>query len=98
MKTKWIKYLRNLYYSFPIQLLILHINKHPFFLLFWVFLFMVVLQLFGVSYGVPLLLLDPEYLGEVNFISFLIVGFAMGDSSWRGIYLIIFSIVTDFNF
>ncbi len=41
-------------------------------------LFASVSQFFGVSYGIPLLFLDPEYLGNVNFLSFLIVGFTMG--------------------
>lgn len=40
-------------------------------------LFASVLYLFGTSYGVPYLLLDPEYLANVNFLSFFIVGFAM---------------------
>lgn len=78
MKATLQKYFTNIYYSFPIQLLILHINKHLFVLLFWIFLFASVLQLFGNSYGVPLLFLDPEYVGHVNFLSFLIVGFTMG--------------------
>ena len=78
MKDKLLRYCRYAYYSFPIQLLILHINKHIFVLFFWLILFLSVLQLFGVSYGVPLLFLDPEYLGQVNFLSFLIVGFTMG--------------------
>lgn len=67
-----------MFYSFPVQLLIVHVKKHLFVLLFWIILFLSVLQLFGTSYGVPLLFLDPEYLGKVNFLSFLIVGFTMG--------------------
>jgi hypothetical protein len=43
-----------------------------------VVLFGSVLQFMGVTYGIPLLFLDPEYLGHVNFLSFLMVGFAMG--------------------
>ena len=78
MRTKVLKYLRYAFYSFPLQLLILHIKKHLFVLLFWIVLFTSVLQLFGASYGIPLLFLDPEYLGNVNYLSFLIVGFTMG--------------------
>ncbi|MBP6660849.1 MAG: hypothetical protein KA174_09195, partial [Chitinophagales bacterium] len=52
-------------------------KKHPFFLFFWLMLFSSVLYLFGTSYGIPYLLLDPEYLANVNFLSFFIVGFAM---------------------
>lgn len=72
------RYCRYAFHSLPVQLVIIHIKEHPFFLLFWLFLFTSVLQLFGVSYGIHLLFLDPEYLGHVNFLSFLIVGFAMG--------------------
>jgi hypothetical protein len=78
VRTKVLKYLRYAFYSFPLQLLILHIKKHLFVLLFWIILFTSVLQLFGASYGIPLLFLDPEYLGNVNYLSFLIVGFTMG--------------------
>jgi hypothetical protein len=78
VRTKVLKYLRYAFYSFPLQLLILHIKKHLFVLLFWIVLFTSVLQLFGASYGIPLLFLDPEYLGNVNYLSFLIVGFTMG--------------------
>ena len=78
MRTNVLKYLRYAFYSFPLQLLILHIKKHLFVLLFWIILFTSVLQLFGASYGIPLLFLDPEYLGNVNYLSFLIVGFTMG--------------------
>ena len=78
MKNKFFKYLHYAFYSFPVQLLILHVKKHLFVLFFWIILFLSVLQLFGTSYGIPLLFLDPEYLGDVNFLSFLIVGFTMG--------------------
>ncbi|MFN8284792.1 MAG: patatin-like phospholipase family protein [Chitinophagales bacterium] len=77
MKNKFIKYSRYFLYSFPLQLLLLQFKKHPFFLFFWLMLFASVLYLFGTSYGVPYLLLDPEYLANVNFLSFFIVGFAM---------------------
>ena len=72
------KYAQYIYFSFPLQLLLLHIKKHLFVFLFWIILFSAILQGFGTNYGVPLLFLDPEYLGKVNFLSFLIVGFTMG--------------------
>ncbi len=73
-----LRYFRYAIYSLPLQLLLLHIKRHPFLLLFWVILFASVLEVFGVSYGIPMLFLDPEYLGHVNFLSFLLVGLAMG--------------------
>lgn len=78
VKNKFSRYLHYAFYSFPVQLLVVHIKKHLFVLIFWIILFLSVLQLFGASYGIPLLFLDPEYLGNVNFLSFLIVGFTMG--------------------
>ena len=78
MKAKFFRYCKYAFYSFPFQLFILQLKKHPFFILCWLLLFGAVSQFFGVSYGIPLLFLDPEYLGNVNFLSFLIVGFTMG--------------------
>jgi len=46
--------------------------------LVWVFLFLVVTGTFGKKFGIPYLLLDPEYLGRVDFLSFTIVGFGFG--------------------
>lgn len=77
MKKTLQKYFNYLFYSFPLQLVFLQFKKHPFFLFFWLMLFASVLYLFGTSYGIPYLLLDPEYLASVNFLSFFIVGFAM---------------------
>ncbi len=70
--------MNNLLRSFPVQLLILHLKKNHFLLLFWIVLFLMVTFLLGERYGIPLLFLDPEYLGEVSFISFFILGFAFG--------------------
>ena len=41
-------------------------------------LFLIITSSYGKSYGIPYLFLDPEYLGEVNFISFSILGAAFG--------------------
>jgi hypothetical protein len=68
----------NFYYSFPIQLLVLHVKRNHFLLLFWLFLFFIVTYLAGVRYGIPLLFLDPEYLGQVSFLSFFLLGLAFG--------------------
>lgn len=65
-------------FFFPIQLLFLHIKKHIFLSVIWLLLFMIVLQQFGNNYGIPSLLLDPEFHGKVNFLSFYVVGIAMG--------------------
>lgn len=65
-------------YFFPLQLLFVHLKKNQQLLIFWVFLFLVIYGQFGAKFGVPLLLLAPEYLGEVSIWSFGIFGFALG--------------------
>ncbi len=66
--------LRNLWRSFPVQLLLLHFQKNLPLILVWVVLFGVILQSFGVTLGIPFLFLDPEYLHEVSWISFFLMG------------------------
>ncbi len=65
-------------YSFPVQLLILHLRKNQLLLICWVLLFSVVIEDFGKLLGIPYLFLDPEYLGNVGFSSFFIVGITVG--------------------
>lgn len=72
------KFFQNLYFSFPVQLLLLHVKTHTLLLLFWILLFMMVTNTFGKDYGVPYLFLDPEYLGNVSYLSFTIVGATFG--------------------
>ncbi len=67
-----------IYYSLPVQLLILHVRKKQLLLLCWILLISTVTGYFGKSLGIPYLLLDPEYLGQVNFFSFLWVGMTFG--------------------
>ena len=69
---------RRLYYFFPLQLLFLHLRNNQLLLLFWILLVSFVCRWIGVKYGVPFLLLDPEYLGKVNYWSYFILGFSCG--------------------
>jgi hypothetical protein len=73
-----LKYLRNFFYSFPIQLFLLHLKKHPLLLIFWMIIIGAASNTYLKHYGIPFLLLDPEYLGHVSFWSYLMVGFATG--------------------
>lgn len=70
--------LKNLFYSFPIQLLVLHFRNNHLLLFCWVFLYLMVGGYLGRTFGLKYLFLDPDYLGEVNFWSFAIIGFAFG--------------------
>ncbi len=68
------QFFKNLYYSFPVQLFLMHFRNNPFLLLFWALLFLLAGGAFGKKYGVWYLFLDPEYLGEVSFWSFFFIG------------------------
>jgi len=73
-----LTFFKDLYYSFPFQLLLLSLKRHQFLLFFWVALFVVIIGRFGAGIGVPSVLLDPEYLGKVGYLSFAIVGLGFG--------------------
>ncbi|MGB1104802.1 MAG: hypothetical protein ACPG21_14420 [Crocinitomicaceae bacterium] len=63
---------------FPIQLILLQLKKSHFVIGIWVLLFAIITQNFGAKFGVPYLFLSPEYLGEVNILSYFILGFSIG--------------------
>lgn len=70
--------LKDIYYSFPIQLFILHFRKFQILLIFWYVLGSTINSVFMKSYGADALFFAPEYLGNVNAISAAIVGVAIG--------------------
>lgn len=70
--------LKNYFYSFAVQLFILHLRRNVLLLLPWVVLFAIILNGFGSSFGIPILFLDPEYLGKVGYVSFFLIGGALG--------------------
>lgn len=47
-------------------------------MLFWILLITISSNSFAVAYGGPYLFLDPEYMGKVSAVSYLILGFAVG--------------------
>ncbi len=63
---------------FPLQLLFGHLKYNLFALSFWLFLFSIVTDGIGYNYGIPFLFYSPEYDGEINWISFGLIGFALG--------------------
>ena len=85
-------WLRGFHHSFPIQLLFLHFRKYQVLLLFWFILFSIVNGSFMKSFGADSLILAPEYLGNVNPISFAITGaaLAMFIMSWNITTFILF--------
>jgi len=66
------------YNSFPVQLLMLHLRQHQFLLFFWLFLLLIINGVFAKGLGIPYLFLSPEYLDQVSFLSFLLVGLTLG--------------------
>jgi hypothetical protein len=86
-------WLKGFYYSFPIQLMFLHVRKYQVLLLFWFILFATVNGSFMKTFGADSLFLAPEYLGNVNSISSAIVGAAVGMfiMSWNISTFILFS-------
>ncbi|WP_258103347.1 patatin-like phospholipase family protein [Marinoscillum sp. MHG1-6] len=72
------KRIEKVLYSFPVQLLFVHIKQNPSLVLIWVLLVALFSGGIGKIYGVHFLFLDPEYLNKVNFLSFFIVGVCLG--------------------
>lgn len=68
----------SLRFFFPIRLFIVHLKYNLVLVSFWVVLFGFVLRWWGNNFGVPLLFLDPEYLGRVDFFSYLVLGGSCG--------------------
>ncbi|MBS1668284.1 MAG: hypothetical protein JST58_12985 [Bacteroidetes bacterium] len=88
-----MKYLRPFYYSFPVQLVLLHFKKFQVLLVFWIILFSTLNGGFMSSFGADALFFSPEYLGKVNAISAAIVGVGTGVfiMSWDITTFILFS-------
>lgn len=76
MKVKSL--LVRIFYSFPIQLFLLHFRKYQVLLVFWAILFSTINGEFAKLFGGDALFLAPEYLGNVNFYSTSILGLATG--------------------
>jgi hypothetical protein len=72
------KFFINFYYSFPIQLFLLHFRKAQVLLIFWIILFLTITGNFMKVFGANALFLSPEYLGDVNAAGAAITGIATG--------------------
>ncbi|HEX3766933.1 MAG TPA: patatin-like phospholipase family protein, partial [Puia sp.] len=73
-----VRYLISVYYSFPVQLILLYLKKYQLLLLFWGILFSTIHGGFMHSFGADALFLAPEYLDHVNALSGAIVGASAG--------------------
>ncbi|WP_119843873.1 patatin-like phospholipase family protein [Reichenbachiella sp. MSK19-1] len=70
--------LDNFIFSFPVQLFAQYFKSHQILLIAWVLLFLFITGSSGNVMGIPYVFLDPEYLHEVSFWSFFIVGIGFG--------------------
>ncbi|MEM6964767.1 MAG: patatin-like phospholipase family protein [Bacteroidota bacterium] len=72
------KWLTDIIYSFPVQLLFLHLRNNLLLIGMWVFVWLLITGNLANLYGVKFLFLSPEYQGVVGFQSFFILGIAFG--------------------
>jgi hypothetical protein len=70
--------LTGFWYSFPVQLLVLHAKKNQWLLLCWLILFGCVAGGYGRIFGIPYLFTDPEYNHRISFAGLFIMGVALG--------------------
>lgn len=73
-----MNFIKKIFYSLPFQLLLLNLRRNRLILLLWILLFAIITGKFARTYGVPYLLLDPEYMNKVGFRSLLILGVSFG--------------------
>lgn len=69
---------RKIFYFFPIQLIFVHLKNNPILVGIWLLIVGFITRFLAEKYGVPFLFLSPEYLGEVSFTSYMILGFSFG--------------------
>lgn len=70
--------LKRIFYFFPFQLVFVHIKSNFGLLLSWIIITGIVNGTFFSSFGAHNLFLNPEYLGQVNWLSHFILGFSIG--------------------
>lgn len=73
-----LKKIKQIYYSFPVQLLVLHLRSNHLLLGMWIFLVIMISGGFAAKFGVRYLFLDPEYLNHGGFQAFFFMGLAFG--------------------
>lgn len=72
------KYASRFFYSFPVQLVVMHLKKNQIMVLYWILLFGFITETIARRFGIPFLFLGPEYMGQVGPLSFLIIGLCLG--------------------
>lgn len=72
------RFLQGIYYSFPLQLMILHLRSNLLLMLIWLIPIATISGNFGKDMGFHYFFLDPEYMGKVSFWSFFWIGISFG--------------------
>jgi len=78
MLLKLKNFFIGFYFSFPIQLLVLHFKRNHLLMIIWLLIFTLTGAWITDSFGVHGLILFPEYLNVSGFSSFFIVGITVG--------------------
>jgi hypothetical protein len=77
-KATLFRWVKNIRYSFPFQLLLLHIKKNALLLSIWLILFAILTGALTPGFGVQKQFLLPEYLGTFGALAYFISGVATG--------------------
>ncbi len=77
-KATLFRWVKNIRYSFPFQLLLLHIKKNALLLSIWLVLFAILTGALAPGFGVQKQFLLPEYLGTFGALAYFISGVATG--------------------
>ncbi len=72
------KWLNDIAYSFPLQLLFLHLRSYPLLIICWIVIGLLMSGNLGNIFGIKYLFLTPEYFGEVNSLSYYFLGLGFG--------------------
>jgi hypothetical protein len=76
-RERFYETVKAVYGFLPVQLLFLHFRKYQMLLVFWIILIATITGNFAEVFGASTLFLSPEYLGDINFFSMLLLGGAM---------------------
>lgn len=75
---QWVYRWTNLWYAFPVQLVLFHLRSNLLLFLIWIALFLLINGDIAAKFGFRYLFLDPEYYGQTGFWSFFFLGLAFG--------------------
>ncbi len=69
---------KNIYFSFPVQLFVLHFKKYQVLLFIWFIIYSIINGIYLKTYGAEALFFAPEYNGIVNLWGNILLGLAWG--------------------